>query len=499
MIKTLCVKRSLYSALIGFSFILPSICLADARSELILENNCSTPVEFNVHPRDSSGATIINKKLEPFEYINIGDYTNSEIINYVSTINIDFHSLDSTNDSGSLQYILTNGFTANYADFKNLTGDINIEHQNSDYSYEWHSYTTTLKRRIPIFTVSACNTQIEIRGSKLKDVERILIFGDSLSDYGNLYGYTNGTIPKSIPYNKGMFSNGAVWSDILNNSLKDKIKISNYAVGGATVVFEPSWTDIGLPYTLGTEISSYSVDTGAHDTDKTFAIFFIGANDYLTIDVSQDPSTIPDIAKQVTDKIKVAIQSVKASKTLIIGLPDLSLTPESIEIGNQALLKEVSKLHNEYLKQFADMDDNVDFLSLDEMFNTLINDTDKFNQTYSTNLSPDKIHKSCWLGSYFALNSLLDKKEFYKNLLASNPEIEENDSRQLQLNDMDLNLNVMDKIPLNSDITSAILAAETGTLCANPQEFAFFDKVHPTYQVHKALFKYIASYFGIIS
>ncbi|AJC49522.1 GDSL family lipase [Allofrancisella guangzhouensis] len=488
--------RSLYSAFVGFSFILPTICLADARSEIILENNCSTPVEFNVHPGNSSGATIINKKLEPFEYINIGDYTNDKKIKYISTINIGFHSLDYTNDSGSLQYILTNGFTANYADFKNLNGNIAIEHQNGDYSHEWHSYTTTLKYKIPIFTVSACNTQLEIRSSKLKDVERILIFGDSLSDYGNLYGYTKGIIPKSTPYNKGMFSNGTVWSDILKNSLKDRIKISNYAVGGATVVFEPPWTDIGLPYTLGTELSAYSVDKGAHDTDKTLAIFFIGANDYLTIGISQDPSTITDIAKQVTDKIKSAVQSVKASKTLIIGLPDLSLTPESIEIGNQTLLKEASKLHNEYLKQFANTDDNVDFLSLDEMFNMLINDTDKFNQVYNTSLSPEKIHKSCWTGSYFALNQLSDKKDFYKNLLISNPEIEVND-RQLQLSNIDLN--VIDKIALTPDITSAILAAETGTLCSNPQEFAFFDKVHPTYQVHKALFKYITNYLGIIS
>ncbi|MFV9966308.1 MAG: hypothetical protein AB8V05_04155 [Francisella endosymbiont of Hyalomma scupense] len=40
------------------------------------------------------------------------------------------------------------------------------------------------------------------------------------------------------------------------------------------------------------------------------------------------------------------------------------------------------------------------------------------------------------------------------------------------------------KIPLTPDITSAILAAETGKLCDNTKEFI--------YQVHKALFRYIA-------
>lgn len=42
----------------------------------------------------------------------------------------------------------------------------------------------------------------------------------------------------------------------------------------------------------------------------------------------------------------------------------------------------------------------------------------------------------------------------------------------------------MSKIPLTPDITSAILAAETGKLCDNVKEFI--------YQVHKALFRYIA-------
>nr|WP_325072548.1 hypothetical protein [Francisella tularensis] len=47
---------------------------------------------------------------------------------------------------------------------------------------------------------------------------------------------------------------------MLNGFLENKIPISNYAVGGATAVFEPSWTDLGLPYTLGTELRAYAID-----------------------------------------------------------------------------------------------------------------------------------------------------------------------------------------------------------------------------------------------
>ncbi|MDE4940431.1 lipase, partial [Francisella tularensis subsp. holarctica] len=56
----------------------------------------------------------------------------------------------------------------------------------------------------------------------------------------------------------------------------------------------------------------------------------------------------------------------------------------------------------------------------------------------------------------------------------------------------------MGKVPLTPYITTAILTAESITLCKNPQEFVFWDGVHPTYQIHKSLFKYISKeYLGI--
>lgn len=260
-----------------------------------------------------------------------------------------------------------------------------------------------------------------------------------------------------------MFSNGIVWSDYLDKLVKNKIAVSNYSVGGATAIFEPEWTDIGLPYTLGTELTAYNLDSGAHDTNKNLAIFFIGANDYLTIAANQDPNSIPNIANQVTNKIISAIKEVNAAKTLVIGLPNLALTPESAEIGNQNLLKIVSFLHNELLKQFSETDDNIEFISLDNMFDMLVNNTSQFNEIYQTSLDPNKISQSCWVGGYFTPKDY-KPPNFYKNLLVADPEVkalyEENN---LKVEDIDMN-----KIPLTPDITSAILAAETGTLCDNP-------------------------------
>ena len=107
-------------------------------------------------------------------------------------------------------------------------------------------------------------------------------------------------------------------------------------------------------------------------------------------------------------------------------------------------------------------------------------------------MDPNKISQSCWVGGYFTPKDY-KSPNFYKNLLVADPEVkalyEENN---LKVEDIDMN-----KIPLTPDITSAILAAETGTLCDNPQEFIFWDKVHPTYQIQKALFKYITKELGL--
>lgn len=63
---------------------------------------------------------------------------------------------------------------------------------------------------------------------------RIVVLGDSLSDTGNFYVLSGGS-PASPPYAAGRFSNGPLWVEYLAEDLGMQIAAGdNYAVGGAT-------------------------------------------------------------------------------------------------------------------------------------------------------------------------------------------------------------------------------------------------------------------------
>ncbi|APD41920.1 hypothetical protein [Francisella orientalis] len=113
---------------------LTELCYADARSQIIIENNSPVPISFSISPGNSTGKAINSQVLDANQYINVGQYTNDKFVDYNSTIDINFDS-ENLQHSGSIQYNLKNGWTINSANFNNLNGNIAIEHQNNDFNY----------------------------------------------------------------------------------------------------------------------------------------------------------------------------------------------------------------------------------------------------------------------------------------------------------------------------------------------------------------------------
>lgn len=149
------------------------------------------------------------------------------------------------------------------------------------------------------------------------------VFGDSLSDSGNILATTGGTIP-SAPYYAGRFSNGQTYADVLAGRYgftagPSLLGGNNFAFGGATA----GGTATPIP-SLGDQVAMFRARPGAADAGALY-VLWAGGND-----LRADPSAA-GISSALTG-LSGAIQGLYqegARNFLVMNLPNLGLTPES--------------------------------------------------------------------------------------------------------------------------------------------------------------------------
>jgi phospholipase/lecithinase/hemolysin len=173
-------------------------------------------------------------------------------------------------------------------------------------------------------------------------ISAIYSFGDSLSDAGNAYIATGGAEP-GAPYKNGEFSNGPVWVQDLAKSLGLPPVTASLA-GGPT----------GTDYAVGGAISGNLpfLSAGAGDLPSQLAAFhatnpvanpnglytlWIGSNDLADI-LATAPSTAQAAldVKAVITNIDTAIATLAgegAKDFLVLTVPDLGKTPGAIATG----------------------------------------------------------------------------------------------------------------------------------------------------------------------
>lgn len=317
---------------------------------------------------------------------------------------------------------------------------------------------------------------------------KMVFFGDSLTDNGNLYQSFLKLIPKSPPYYKGRFSNGITWAENISKLYYDQsyIESANYAVGGATAVLHMPTGRFAAPTNLGLEVDKYLIDTTFRDRSKTLYSVWIGGNDYIfnpNLALEETTSRITrEIARNITRLINGG-----GRYFLIFNLPDLSKIPDS-RGGMQEKLHEFTLMHNEKLaKEVKNIIDiypgiNIVYFNVYDIFNDLMNNPQKYNEKYNVNIT--NIHDACWQGSY-KLKQILSTSGLEKDL---QQEIIE----QTSTNHNDIDLTAMSKFILNSpDIAEAYslgkLHGQGMVPCPNPNDFLFWDTIHPTAIVHEIL------------
>lgn len=213
------------------------------------------------------------------------------------------------------------------------------------------------------------------------------VFGDSLSDMGNVSKLTKGVTPPSPPYSRGRFSNGPIWVEYLARKLKLSPNPStNFAFAGATT---GTRNNTGSNGTLAVPALLPQVKdfTAAHPNadPKALYILWAGTNDYL------EGVTNPALPlKNLSEAVRL-LAAAGAQNILVVDLPDLGKLPVTLNTPAASTLNGLTRAHNSglskslnTLSQQLDSDTHVMLLDVNSLFNQAIADPAKFGFTSVT-------------------------------------------------------------------------------------------------------------------
>ena len=178
-------------------------------------------------------------------------------------------------------------------------------------------------------------------------VEKVVVFGDSLSDNGNLFEYMKHQLPLSPPYFDGRFSNGPVWVErFVMEKFHEKSKehLFDYAVGGAGVS-----DDSSALFSLHNQVDSYFMANGDKADANTIYIVWIGANNYLALPDDEDKA-VADVNDGIEQELEL-LASRGAKYIAVANLPDLGRIPAANDFESKEKFSIISHKHNQELER----------------------------------------------------------------------------------------------------------------------------------------------------
>ncbi len=271
-------------------------------------------------------------------------------------------------------------------------------------------------------------------------IKNVVIFGDSLSDNGNLYEFMNRQLPQSPPYYEGRFSNGPVWIEHLIASYfpdNPAPYLHDYAFGGAGV--SAGEEDDEVLFTLGRQIKTYLKEHNDKASDDSLFIVWIGANNYLAAP-EEEEQTLQDVNTGIAHGLQILVEN-GAKHILVLNIPDLGRTPAATEFGSIELLTYFSDRHNDML----------------------LKTVENFKQTYS---DVDWIY----FDMHKAFNEVLERAEDYgfSNITGTCSDL------------------IADELSRKS-VLNMVAHVKPGRVLDGCDGYLFFDLVHPTALAHKIL------------
>lgn len=183
---------------------------------------------------------------------------------------------------------------------------------------------------------------LAIQPANAQQYTGLYVFGDSLSDSGNLFALTGGTNPPSPPYFNGRVSNGPVWVESLAPALGlPYLQATNFAIAGAE---SGSLNAIDV----GNQVTGF-VGAGGTVPSGALTVIWAGNNDFLRNAATTPPSVLTN---SVITNIGTAIGTLNAfgaNTFLIPNLPKFGNSPGGAATGLGDSLNELAAFYNSNL------------------------------------------------------------------------------------------------------------------------------------------------------
>ncbi len=207
-------------------------------------------------------------------------------------------------------------------------------------------------------TVALATAAITAQAGPFSD---LVIFGDSLSDTGNLQRISSGAFPDltSGPYFSGRYSNGLIWTDYFGAALGLSPDASpflagtggmNYAVAGART----GNGVVSVPNLIYQERAWWAPTHASADPNALYVVV-AGGNDMrdarsaFTTNSAGDQAGRQAAAATAGANIELVIKDLAdkgAKHILVSNLPDLGHSPEAVFLGLQAASTDATNRFN---------------------------------------------------------------------------------------------------------------------------------------------------------
>ena len=205
-------------------------------------------------------------------------------------------------------------------------------------------------------------------------INRIVAFGDSLSDTSNTFNGSQWIFPNSNSWFLGHFSNGLVWTEYLANA--KNLPLYNWAVGGAAGVNE-----YGILTGIYDQISSFNTymkSAKNYHIENTLFTLEFGLNDFMNYD-----RNITEVKSDYSTAL-IRLTDAGAKNILLMTLPDASKAPQFkyATADKVTLVSQQIKQFNLFIKEqaayYKQKGINITFVDAYQIFENVTSEPQKY-------------------------------------------------------------------------------------------------------------------------